>query len=84
MRFSQFFALNKEQPYLDFLDIPLDTDVAAFIDPTALKQLDSDFGQAVQSLMQSFFEAFMQAISSNKQSEAIQLLSRLPKVTSFT
>lgn len=83
MRFSQFFQLNLEQPYLDFLDIPLDTDVAAFIDPTGLKQLDSEFGHAAQSLMQTFFERVLQEISNNNLSNAVSLLSRLSESNEF-
>jgi hypothetical protein len=83
MRFSQYFQLNLEQPYLDFLDIPLDTDVAAFVDPTALKQLDSDFGHAAQSLMQTFFDKVLQHITSNNLAKAIELLSKLSESNEF-
>ncbi|PYC25881.1 hypothetical protein DMO17_09435 [Aquipseudomonas alcaligenes] len=83
MRFSQFFQLNLEQPYLDFLDIPLDTDVAAFIDPTGLKQLDSEFGHIAQSLMQTFFDKVLQEIANNNLSNAISLLSHLSESNEF-
>lgn len=46
MRFSEFFALNKAQPYLDFVDVPLDTDLAVFVDPQALRNLETDMGRA--------------------------------------
>jgi len=83
MRFSQFFQLNLEQPYLDFLDIPLDTDVAAFIDPTGLKQLDSEFGHIAQSLMQTFFDTVLKEISNGNLSNAINLISRLSESNEF-
>ncbi len=28
MRFSEYFKLNRSQAYLDFVDIPLDTDTS--------------------------------------------------------
>lgn len=83
MRFSQYFKLDLEQPYLDFLDIPLETDIAAFVDPTALKQLDSDFGHAAQSLMQTFFDKVLQHIAEGELSNAINLLSRLSESNAF-
>lgn len=83
MRFSQYFKLDLEQPYLDFLDIPLETDIAAFVDPTALKQLDSDFGHAAQSLMQTFFDKVLQHIAEGELSNAINLLSRLSESNEF-
>ena len=35
MRVSEYFNLNRTQPYLDFVDIPLNTDVSVFLDPNA-------------------------------------------------
>ena len=34
MRASEFFKLGKTQPYLDFVDVRLDTDIEVFIDAT--------------------------------------------------
>ena len=34
IRFSQAFNLNKTQMELDFVDIPLDTDIKLFVDST--------------------------------------------------
>lgn len=45
MRFSEYFKLNRSQAYLDFVDIPLDTDIPVFLDHGAIKSLDSNWGQ---------------------------------------
>ena len=44
MKVSEYFNLNKTQPYLDFVDIPLHTDLSVYLDPTAIKSLDSAWG----------------------------------------
>lgn len=44
MRFSDYFSLKLDQPYLDFVDVPLDTDVPIFLDPVAIKNLQSPWG----------------------------------------
>ena len=56
MRVSEFFNLNRTQPYLDFVDIPLNTDIPVFLDPNAIKSLESAWGNELSSLLQTFFE----------------------------
>lgn len=41
MRVSEYFGLNRSQAYLDFVDVPLDTDLAVFLEPGAIKALQS-------------------------------------------
>jgi hypothetical protein len=55
MRFSDYLKLNRNQPYLDFVDIRLDTDIEVFISPSAIKSLQSQWGQECVSLLQNFF-----------------------------
>ena len=41
MRFSEFFGIKRNQSELDFVDVPLDTDIEVFLDPAAIKSLNS-------------------------------------------
>lgn len=59
MRFSNYFNLNRGQPYLDFVDIRLDTDIAVFLDPTAIKSLKSPWGNELSSLLQTYFDTVL-------------------------
>ncbi|EHY18068.1 hypothetical protein ECDEC15E_3559 [Escherichia coli DEC15E] len=55
MRFSEYFNLNRTQALLDFVDVPLDTDLAVFLDPGAIRSLDSLWGHELTAYLQSFF-----------------------------
>lgn len=83
MRVSEFFKLGRSQPYLDFVDIPLDTDLAVFVDPTALRTLTSPFGQACASLVQHYFEAVLARMKDGRHAEAIRLVSCLSERNEF-
>src|SRR5690349_4367713 len=83
MRFSQLFKLGRTQPYLDFVDIPLHTDVAVFMDPTAIKTAPSRFGHECASLVQGYFEAVLARIKAGKDTEARQMVSCLNERNEF-
>lgn len=83
MRFSEFFALNKAQPYLDFVDVPLDTDLAVFVDPQALRNLETDMGRACTSLVQNYFQAVLDEISRGNHRKSLGLLSALNEKNEF-
>jgi len=83
MRFSEFFGLNKTQAYLDFVDIPLHTDIAVFLDPVAIKSLESIWGHELSSLLQTFFEAVLFHIKNDEHKKAIELLSGLAEGDEF-
>ena len=83
MRVSEFFKLDKGQPFLDFVDIRLDTDIAVFVDPTALKSLNSNWGQECSSMIQHYFEAVLNQINSGNDRKAQQLISSLRERNEF-
>lgn len=83
MRFSEYFKLNRTQPYLDFVDIPLHTDVAVFLDPTSIKALDSVWGNELSSFLQTFFETILRLIKEGNNDKAIKLLSSLNERNEF-
>lgn len=83
MRFSEYFGLNRTQPYLDFVDVPLDTDIPVFLDPTSIKLLDSVWGNELSSLLQTFFETVLRLIKEGNNAKAVNLLSSLNERNEF-
>ncbi|MEQ8270777.1 hypothetical protein [Algiphilus sp.] len=83
MRVSEFFKLGKGQPFLDFVDVRLDTDIAVFVDPTGLKSLNSKWGQECKSMVQHYFEAVLDQIKSGNDQRAQELVSSLRERNEF-
>ncbi|PUA17318.1 hypothetical protein [Glaciimonas sp. PCH181] len=83
MRISQYFKLNKEQPYLDFVDIRLDTDLAVFVDPGRLRSLQSTWATECLSLIQDYFDTVLKKINNGDDEGAINLLSCLKESNDF-
>lgn len=83
MRFSEYFNLGLTQPYLDFLDIKLDTDLPVFLEPSAIKDLNSPWGNELASLLQTFFEEVLTLIRDGSNQKAQNLLSSLNERNEF-
>jgi hypothetical protein len=83
MKFSEYFNLNRNQPYLDFVDIPLHTDLPVFLEPGAIKSLVSPWGNELSSLLQTFFDTVLRLIHSGNHAKAQQLLSSLNERNEF-
>ncbi|MCP1642995.1 hypothetical protein J2T41_002614 [Pseudomonas citronellolis] len=83
MRVSEYFKLNRSQAYLDFVDVPLDTDLAVFLEPGAIKALQSSWGNELSSLLQSFFETVLNLIRAGNHTRAQALLSSLNERNEF-
>lgn len=83
VKVSEYFGLNRTQPYLDFVDVPLHTDLEVFIDPVAVKSLDSPWGNELSSLLQTFFETVLRLIKSGEHERARVLLSSLNERNEF-
>lgn len=83
MQVSEYYNLGRTQPYLDFVDIRLDTDIPVFLDPTAIKDLDSKWGHELASLLQSFFECVLGCIKAGDDRKAQSLLSSLSERNEF-
>lgn len=83
MRFSEHFNLGLTQPYLDFVDIKLDTDLPVFLDPSAIKALNSPWGNELASLLQTFFEEVLTLIRAGSDLKAQYLLSSLNERNEF-
>jgi hypothetical protein len=68
---------------LDFLDIPIDTDLPVFLEPGAIKALRSPWGTELSSMLQTFFDTVLQLIHSDENVKAQQLLSSLSERNEF-
>jgi len=77
MRFSDYFELNKSQVELDFVDIPLTTDLPLYVDPYALSLEDAEWFVACNNLVIDFFELVVNCIRENEENRARRLLQNL-------
>lgn len=75
--FSQAFRLNKTQAELDFVDVPLHTDISLFLDPFALSQRVDRWSQECHATLLGFFQRVVDSIRSRRHEEARELLSHL-------
>jgi hypothetical protein len=75
IRFSDYFELGKTQAQLDFVDIPLDTDISLFFDPYALYIGKMPWFVEANNLVVDYFDHLLAAIKSGNQLEAIRLLA---------
>jgi hypothetical protein len=76
-RVSEHFGLNRTQPTLEFVDVIINGDVPVYVDPRALKSIESPWARECVSLLQNFFDTVMQAIRSGNDARARALLASL-------
>ena len=62
MLVSRFFKLGRNQATLDFLEVHIDKDIPVFVDPAALRSIQTDWGLHCVSLLQNYFSAVLAAI----------------------
>ena len=83
MRVSEYFKLNRSQPYLDFVDVGIDTDIPVFVNPAAIRALNSHWGSECVSLLQHYFETVLSKIKKGEKHSAIELLATLSERNEF-
>ncbi|HKB88486.1 MAG TPA: hypothetical protein VKC53_02425 [Patescibacteria group bacterium] len=85
MRLSKHFKLGKTQPELDFVDVPLNTDIPLFIDPYALSKRSDLFSMESSNILVNFFQLVIDDIKNGNFSNAKANLDRLrePNETRF-
>ena len=76
-QFSKAFKLGKTQLELDFVDIPLQTDVWLFIDPFAISQRPDPWSQQAHRTIMAFFQRIVDYIREGHLDGAEKLLSNL-------
>src|SRR5436309_3016210 len=75
--FSKAFGIEKSQGELDFVDVPLHTDVWLFIDPFAVGQRIDPWSQSAHRTLVAFFQRVIDCIREGRDAEGLQLLSNL-------
>lgn len=76
-KFSRVFKLGKSQSELDFVDVPLHTDIWLCVDPFAISQRIDVLSQQSHATLLAFFQEIVDSIRSGKADMAQQLLMRL-------
>src|ERR1044072_8068890 len=77
IRFSEHFNLGKLQAELDFVDIPLDTDIRLYVDPYGISLETDEWFVECNNLIVDFFEQLIGAIKSGNRTRATHILSNL-------
>nr|MBA3634725.1 hypothetical protein [Acidobacteriota bacterium] len=76
-RFSDYFKLGKSQAELDFVDIPLQTDISLFVDPYALSIENDLWFIECNNLVVDYFQLVINSIKAKELQTAKVLLSNL-------
>jgi hypothetical protein len=76
-RFSEYFAINKPQQELDFVDVLLTTDLPVYIDPYAFKVGSDDSAVVCNNLVVDFFETILDCIRTGRDYHGRRLLDNL-------
>lgn len=85
MRVSEHYNLGRTQPSLEFVDVDIRGDTRVYVDPRALRLIESDWATECVSLLQNFFDTVIQAIRAGRNERARELLASLsePNETHF-
>ena len=76
-RFSDHFGISKGQSRLDFVDIPMDTDIELYVDPYALHISPVDWLRHCGDLVANYFDVLLKALRDKNSARAMNLLSNL-------
>jgi hypothetical protein len=85
VRFSEYFGLRAAQHELDFVDIPLETDIPLFVDPYAISVRDDPWFVECNNIIVDYFDLVLGAIRDGQENVSLSLLRRLrePNQTHF-
>lgn len=82
-RVSQHFSLGRDQSTLDFVDVPIGSDIPVFLDPSRIRSMESTWASECNSLLQHFFERLLQHIRTGDRAAGLRLLEGLSERNEF-
>jgi hypothetical protein len=77
LRFSDFFELHKSQGELDFVDIPLETDILLYVDPYCFKITNDPWFDECNDLIVDYFELILGKIRKGENQQCMRLFAHL-------
>ncbi|MFJ4808187.1 hypothetical protein [Streptomyces longwoodensis] len=77
MRVTEYFNVGRSQREVDFVDVDVDSDTLAFIDPRALSAMPTPWAHNCVSRIQGYFQVILDALMDGDTSRAKYLLSTL-------
>jgi hypothetical protein len=77
VKVSALYNLGVSQPHLEFVDVDVDGDIPLFVDPRALRLLESEWADECVALVQDFFSHVLSKIKAHEDSAAQALLAML-------
>jgi hypothetical protein len=79
-RFSDYFKLGKSQAELDFVDIPIATDLPLFCDPYSFVIENDPWFIRANNVIVDFFEHLITFIRTDKEEQALKVLGHVGEV----
>ncbi len=77
IRISDYFNLGKEQVELDFVDVPVNTDLPLFCDPYAFVVERDPWFEKCNALVYHFFSALMSHVHNQREADALRMLNHV-------
>lgn len=77
MRISEHFDLAQSQGALDFIDVELEGDTRAFVEPRAIRRIESEWAEGCVGLLQNFFKHVLAAVRKDDRERGLDLLEGL-------
>ena len=82
-RVSQFFNLDRDQSTLDFVDVPIGSDVPVFLDPSRLRSMESTWASECVALLQNYFGCVLRHLAAGDRVAGVSLLEALHERNEF-
>ncbi len=77
MKISEHFDLGRGQGALDFIDVKLTGDTNAYVEPRAIRRIESEWYEGCVGLLQNFFEHVLTAVREDDRAKGLNLLQGL-------
>jgi hypothetical protein len=77
VRISENFGIDRSQGELDFIDVDLESDTRAYVEPRAIRRIPSEWAEGCVGLLQDFFENVLAAVRDGDRNRGLDLLEGL-------